>query len=44
MREIMEQYTHVMDDPYDFDALKSKIKQYPTYEEKLNCLMEVSVF
>lgn len=40
MRDAIEQYSQVIDDPYNFEVLKSKVKQYSTYEEKLNCLME----
>lgn len=39
-RDTIEQYSQIIDDPYNFEVLKNKVKQYLTYEEKLNCLME----
>lgn len=39
-RDTIEQYSQVIDDPYNFEVLKNKVKQYTSYEEKLNCLME----
>lgn len=40
MRDTIEQYTQVIDDPYNFEVLKNKVKQFTSFEEKLNCLME----
>ena len=40
MRDVIEQKEQVPDSKFNFVKLKSEVKQYACYEEKLSCLME----